>query len=301
VTTIETVQRLTPLGVAFYDLLTDAVVTDGLVVSARPSTRAGRFRPASRTPSGVHVVAGIPGLRDVEFPRPAPGDRTDLEDLPSSASVDADVLVEDRLHRFVPMVFQIATPRRGVATAADALARCSALVWSVPGDLPLFLMSSPQRSLPPTTAVVRACLRHHATMAPAAHAVLVVDTPESRNVGVADAAGNVVVAFAHPSFAATAPESTPPGSHGIPTSEQRWTLTVGIRWEPGALAFPAGIDVPRVHSLLCQRAGTVFADDAAAGGPSTSTVLAYGTPLVLRTDGATDPSRQSFLFVEPAP
>jgi hypothetical protein len=302
VNVIETVQRLTPLGLVFHDLLTDAAITDGLVVSSRPSQRPGRYRPADRTPSGVHVVSGIPGLRDLEFPRPAPGERAEVDDLPSGFDVDVDVLVEDRLDRFLPTVLRIAAPSRGLATAADALAGCSALVWSVPDDLPLFLMSSPQRSIPPTTAVVRACLRHHVTMAPAAHAVLVVDAEGSRSVGVADANGNVVVAFAYPSFAAaTPPDSTPPGSHGIPTTDQNWTITVGVRWEPGVLSFPDGTDLPRIHSVLCQRDGTVFADDAGAGGPTIPAVLRYGLPLVLGTGGVTDPARTSFLFVEPAP
>jgi hypothetical protein len=299
---IETVQRTTPLGVAFFDLLTDAPITDGLLVSVRPSAHTGRFRAGTPTPSGVHVLSGIPGLRDVEFPRVAPGERADLDDLPSGADIPVDVLVEDRLRRFLPTVLTVNAPHRGVVTAADALAGCASLVWSVPAETPMFLVSGPDRSIPSTTAVVRACLRHRTTMTPAAHAVLVVECAGQRVVGVADAGGNVVVAFPYPGFAAAAvPGSIPAGSHGVPTAEQHWSVTVDVRWAPTTLSFPAGVEIPRVHTVFCQRAGTVVDHDA---GPATSTLdaqLAYGVPLVLGTQGVTDPERRSFLFVEPAP
>jgi hypothetical protein len=300
---IETVQRVTPLGVAFHDLLTDAPITDGLVVSARPSARTGRFRRAAATPRGIHLIADIPGLEALEFPRPQPGRRAEVDldaaELPSGAAVDVDVLVEDRLGRFVPTVLQLVAPHRGVATAFDALAGCSTLAWSIPDDTPMFLMSSPQRSIPPTTAVVRACLRHHATLEPAAHAVLVVDTPAGRNLGVADTTGNVVVAFAYPPFDVVPAVSPPEGSHGIPTADQRWAVDVGVRWQPGALEFPPGVAIPRVHTVLCQQAGAVFVSDAGPATASLAAELRYAAPLVLGTAGVTDPARAAYLFVEP--
>jgi hypothetical protein len=302
---IETVQRVTPLGVAFHDLLTDAAITDGLVVSARPSVRTGRFRQAYTSPRGIHHLADIPGLRELEFPRPRPGERAevdlDVAALPSGPTVDVDVLVEDRLRRFLPTVLQLLAPRAGIATALDALAGCSTLAWSIPDEMPMFLMSSPQRSIPPTTAVVRACLRHHTTLEPAAHAMLVIDTPAGRNLGVADSSGDAVVAFAYPQFTGMAVTSPPEGSHGVPTADQQWPVEVGVRWEPDALSYPAGVPIPRVHSVFCQRPGAVHALDA---GPATAAVsfdLRYTTPLVLSTGGISDPSRASYLFVEPAP
>lgn len=298
---IETVQRVTPLGVAFHDLLTDTRVTDGLAVSARPAEHVGRFRASTPSFSGVHVISGIPGLRDAEFPRPAPGQRGDFDDLPS-AGMQLDVLVEDRFRRFLPTVVQLDAPRRGVALAADALSGCSALVWSVPTDTPMFLMSGPERSIPSTSAVVRACLRDRVTGAPAAHAVLVVETAASRFVGVADRLGNVVVAFAYPSFeSATTPGSTPAGSHGIPTAEQHWPVTIDIRWDPQALGFPSGVDIPRVHTVFCQRAGSIHPDDSGPATATTAATLEYGVPLMLRTTDPTTPDRGSYLFVERAP
>ncbi|GES36253.1 hypothetical protein RAJCM14343_1504 [Rhodococcus aetherivorans] len=291
---------MTPLGVAFYDLLTDAPITDGLTVSARASDQIGAFRAAVPTPSGVHAISGLPVLRNVECPRPGSGERLELDDLPSGFGVAIDVIVEDRYGRFLPTAMRIVAPRRGLVVAADALAGCAALAWSVPDDMPMFLMSGPQRSVPASSAVVRACLRDHATMAPAAHAVLVIETALSRTVGVADATGNVLVAFPYPEFdVTTLPGSTPAGSHGIPTAAQHWPVTVEVRWDPSELSFPSGVDIPRIHSVFCQRPGLVFPDDAAAGAPSSAGVLQYGVPLVLASAN-TAADRTSYLFVEPA-
>ncbi|MGY1776803.1 hypothetical protein ACI8AV_13160 [Geodermatophilus sp. SYSU D00804] len=300
-TVVETTQRFTPLGVAFWDLLTDAPITDGLVVSARPATASGRFRRGFATPGGVHALSAVPGLRDVEFPRPEPGARREFTDPPSGHGVEVDVLVEDRLGRFLPTVLRLAAPRRGVATAADALAGCTTLVTDVPQDLPMFLMSAPARSVPPSVAVVRASLRDRATGSPAGHSVVVVEAGAVRASGVADAAGNVVVAFPYPLFhGAAPPESIPAGRPGIPTDEQQWPVTVRVRWAPETLSFPLGVGVPRAHTLYCQGAASIVTDDA---GPATGTMAAhldYGRELQLATAGIADPRRSSFLYVERA-
>jgi hypothetical protein len=301
-TIIETVQYRTPLAVAFHDLLTDARITDGLVVSGRRSSRGGRFRAGHPTSSGVYVLSSLPFLRDAEFPHPAPGKRDEIDDLPSAETVDVDVLVEDRLGRFLPTVLLLSAPHYDVVIAADALSACSTLAWSVPPDTPMFLMAAPARALPRTTAAVRASLRHHGTGAPAAHAVLVVETPVGRTVGVADGKGNVLVALPYPDFAVSGtPGSIPAGSHGIPTLDQHWPITVGVRWQPSTLSFPVGVDVPYVHSIFCQRAGTLFAADNGPGHPSLTDTLKYGVELQLTTGGVTDPLRTSYLFIESAP
>lgn len=248
------------------------------------------------------MLSGLPALRAAETPHPLPGERVEADDLPSAETVDVDVLVVDRGGRFLPTALLLAAPLDRVATAADVLSAAPTLVLSLPDDIPMFLMSSPIRSFARTTAVVRADLRHHGTGEAAAHAVLVVETPVGRTVGVADGDGNVVVAFPCPDFATSvAPGSIPAGSHGIPTLEQQWPVTVSVRWQPTALTFPAGVDVPYVHTVFGQAAAAVFDDDAGPSRPSIAATLTYGAELALATDGVTDPVRGSYLFVEPAP
>lgn len=306
-TTIETIQSVTPIGVELWDLLADSRVTDGVVVSARPTGRGGRFWPAYRTPSGIHAITGVPALRDIEYPRPGAGRRVELEDLPSDAVVDVDVLVEDRTGRFVPTVFRVTVPGRDVATVADALGGCASLAVSLPDDLPVFVLSAPGRSFGAGTAVVRAGLRRHdpevGRDVPAAHALLtVVDPAGARHVGVADVDGNVVVPLPYPAFAA--PLGSDPvsaGAHGVPTDQQRWSLTIELRHEPDALSYPRGVAVPHADTVFCQRQGSLLRVE---GDPAVATIdveLAYGRELVLATDGVTDPARAGFLHVEVAP
>jgi hypothetical protein len=307
VTTIETIQSYTPIGVELWDLLTDTRVTDGLAVSARPTGRSGRFWPAYRTPSGIHAVTGVPALREIEHPRPTPGRRVDLEDLPSDAGIDVDILVEDRQGRFLTSVFRVQAPRPGVSTTADALAGCAALAVSLPDDLPMFVISAPGRSFPASMAVVRACLRRrdqeNDAEVPAAHAVVtVVDPAGERHAGVADVDGNVVVAFPYPAFAS--PLGSDPvsaGAHGVPTMEQRWPLTVEVRCQPDLLTYPDGVGVPHAHTLFCQRPGRIRRVDGDPTVPSIDVELEYGRELVLATRDVPDPERAGFLHLEGGP
>jgi hypothetical protein len=76
-TAIESVQHRTPLAVAFHDSQTDAPITDGLVVSGRRAERGSRFRAGHPISSGVHVLSGLPVLRDAELSHPGAGERDD--------------------------------------------------------------------------------------------------------------------------------------------------------------------------------------------------------------------------------
>ncbi|GAA2153649.1 hypothetical protein FHX52_1693 [Humibacillus xanthopallidus] len=299
-TIVETVQVRTPLAVAFHDLVSDAPITDGLLVSARRAGR-GRFRPGRPTPSGAHVLSGLPFLRDVEVPVVAPGAIIEDNEDPSGPAYHVDVLVQDTMGRFLPTVIALRAPLDHVATAADALSACSSLAWSLPSDTPMFLMSAPTRALARTTAVVRASLRDKATDNEAGHAVVVVEASAGRAIGVADARGNVVVAFPYPLFAMPGtPGSVPAGTHGIPTRDQTWRVTVTVRWQPASLEFTAGLDVPFAHSVFCQHTASIVGDDGAPGVPAIDRTLRYGEDLTLTTDGV-DPTRTSYLFVEQAP
>ena len=299
---LETVQYRTPLAVAFHDLLGEGAITDGLSVSARRVGHQGPFRTGYPTPSGTHVLAGLGFLRDEETPHPLPGGRVEPDDDPSIRTVDVEVLVEDRLGRFLPTVLLLTAPLDHVATALDALALAPALAWSVPAETPMFLLSTPTRMVPRTTALVRASVRVHSSGAPAAHALIAVDTPVCRVLGAADLGGNAVVAFPYPEFDPSgAPGSLPAGSHGTPTLDQQWPVTVTVRFQPSALASPRGVAVPYAHALLSQGVASVFADDAGPAQPALAATLHYGAELQLETGGVAERDRKSYLYVEPAP
>lgn len=302
-TRIETVRTFTPLGIDFWDLLTDGPITDGLVATAYPSGRAGAVRSGVSL-SGVHAFWGLPGLRGVEYLAPD----ADLESLLlSGPSQDFDVLVVDRRGRFLPTVVQLTAPILGLATAADALAGCSPPGGSFPEDMPLFLLSAPARNLPAGTAAIRAQLVDRGTGEPAAHAVLRATVDGTPWLGVADERGAVVVALPYPPFAAgpagSFADSVPAGAHGVPTDDQTWAVTIEVRAQPSALEsstaldFPPEVATPRLHSVLCQGAAGVW--DATGDGAAAAQLirdLRYGRDLVVTTEG----SDRSELLIERA-
>lgn len=284
----ETIHRFAPLGIDFWDILSDAPITDGLIATATVSGVAHRPLRSQVTPAGVHAFIGIPGLRDIEFPKP--GSSPPVDDLPSSVSLLVDVLVIDRLGRFLPTAIRLEAPKRGLATASDALAGCPPAA-SLPEDAPVFLMSAPTRDVPSTVASIRAQIVERATGIPAAHAVVGAEVGGTRWVGFADGEGSLLLPFPYPGFAGALPgslgDSIPAGSHGVPTDTQHWTVTIDVRWEPAVHEIPAITDVPHMHSLLCQAGAEVWNDVSDASATNQlATELRYGRDLVLSTAGA---------------
>lgn len=302
---LETIRRLTPLGIELWDFLTDAPVTDGLTATAYPVTGPASPVTGVRTPSGVLAFHGLPGLHDAEYPDP-----DGPADLPSSPTADFDVLVRDARGRFNDVVLRVTAPLLGVATAADALADCPGAL-SFPEGARVFLFSAPSRPLPAGTGAIRAQILARIgegageQRVPAPYAVVKVDVAGGQWVGVADRNGAALVPVPYPAFGGgfggSLADSIPPGSHGTPTYDQVWPVTVEVSSEPGALEFPARLDEPpRLGSVLCQAAASVWLDTADDDPqPQLTTELTYGRDLVLAT---TDPGgRRELLIDRPAP
>jgi hypothetical protein len=62
---IERLTRVAPLGLRFFDAVTQQVV-GGLAVTAWPAATPAQQMPLFANPSGVHVLQHAPGLRDFE-------------------------------------------------------------------------------------------------------------------------------------------------------------------------------------------------------------------------------------------
>ena len=298
---LETTRRLTPLGIDFWDFLTELRITDGLSATAHPLRGSGSPVRGQRTPSGVIAFHGLPGLRDAEYPDPdgAPGL------LPSEPSADFDIVVRDGHGRFNDVAVGVSAPLLGLVTAADALGDCSAAAFSFPGDAPLFLFSAPSRSLPPGVGAIRAQVFGRVMggpeelQMPAAHAVLKVTVAGQVWLGVADAMGTVLVPVPYPAFAGgfsgSLGESIPAGSHGTPTNDQLWPVTVEVWSQPDALQFPKGSAVPRLGSVLCQGTAGIWLDPAdPAPQPDLAAELRFGRDLILFT--GTDETRRDLLI-----
>lgn len=254
----------TPLGVRFWDAAREAPVGPGLELVAWPEHAPGLRRRGSLTRAGVYLLQGLPGLAALE----RPADEPPASPPPSRRFV---VEVRDRERRFVPVVFRLDLPYRGIYPTASQ---------SSPGGGPpgFYLFSAPTRP-PAGLAVLRAELREPGG-APAAHALVEVQGPDSTWYGVADAGGTAAVMFAYPPFGATPPTS-PPRPAALASQPQRWPISVRVRYQPSAQIVPPGSLLPELPSLFAQSLAPIRPTAAAPPVSALAEELEFGRELVL--------------------
>lgn len=266
---LDTVTAVAPLGLRFADAATGAAVGDGLAVTVYAAGRPWRTVAAVPNRSGVYVARGLPGLRDAES---GAGDDVYWAAVSRRPFV---VEVSDTQGRYLPTRFNADLPARGLF--APPCVRPA----SPPGvDVPVLLYSAPSRTPPPGMAAVRAELFDPVTAGgvPAAWAVLTVVPPGGPGaIGVADDQGRVVVFFPYPEPAPFVPGS--PASSVASLTFQSWPLALRVAYAP-----PTSPPGPDLCPMLSQPPATLWAD-AARTQPLTAGTLAYGQPLVLRSQG----------------
>ena len=267
---LETVLIVTPLGIRFWDAARDVAVDSGLVVRARPETAPTETGQATRTRSGVYAFFGLPRMRAVEYP---------LTDGPASPPAGGRYIVDvaDSERRFVPVAFQVDVPFEGIYPVGLG---ASPAGGGAPG---FYLFSSATRTTGADLAVVRATLVEAATAAPAAHAVVELTLPDSRRViGLADAGGQVALAFPYPRFATVI--SSPPQSTQAAREPPDWPILVRIQYAPAAQVALLPDLPPDLGSLLTQEGADIWASASGPPDAELSASLVFGRELVLRTD-----------------
>ncbi|MBN1978242.1 MAG: hypothetical protein JW918_12670 [Anaerolineae bacterium] len=285
---LDRVTIFTPLGIRFWDPVQDAQVKDGLIVTAYPEGTHRNGTCAFRTLSGVYAFRGLPGLHDVEYPDDG------FPDASPPVAARFIIQVFDERRRFLSIVFGADLPHYGVYPTHSPL--------SPPGDgLPgFYLFSAPTRLSAPSLAVVRAQLVERVDAAvrrPAAHAVLEVEVVGGGAwYGVADERGAVAVLFPYPTFTIATGLTSPVA---LPTAppQQAWNLNVRVRYDPAALSFSNGFQIPDLRSVFDQSPGSLWSTAVTQPGQPVSQMsaeLIFGRELVMRTDGG------STLLVSPA-
>lgn len=281
---LEELTSSAPLAVRFWDVVTDAVVGDGLAVTARPST-GGATALAQASPSGVHVFHTLATTRAAE--------RGPVGNF--GTTVAYDIHVVDGGRRFVPMVLSVPAPTAPVQPAGDGVA-----------GYPLF--SAATRSTPPGWLAVRADLANveapivgqQDAFQPASHAIVRVSCDGVPWLGVADAEGRVVVLLPAPAPEPPAAEPEPPPElEPEPEPEPEpgpdaqpvvgWPVTVEVCF--AALGDRLG-PPPHLNDLLAQSPSV--AGYPAGAASSFSTTVAPRGDLVLRSPNRSD------LLVNPA-
>lgn len=280
VVALERVTRVTPFGARFWDAATRRFIADRLRLrawrGADTSTRATEGFP---NPSGVMLLAGLPGLRELEN---GAGDDAYWAAAPVSPPHRYRVEFSDRAGRFLPYTFDAHLPWHGLYPAPYPDIVSPALLDAFP------LFSAPARPVPPALAAVRAQLRRSDDGRPAAWAL--VETFWNGTLlctGLADREGRVSLYFAYPE---PVPKHLQRVSPSQPYPEASWTLTMQVRHTPYAqdVTPPA---VERLERILAQEPRALL-DSLMPAANFTDRTLELGVELVVRSD----PS--SYLYVQ---
>ena len=285
---LDSFSLVAPLGVRFWDEISNSVVGDGLVITAYPLTNPEHRVQAFTSPSGVYVLRDLPGLRAIEN---GPGDAAFWANLPSKRPFAIEV--QDQYRRFQPFLLTADLPVRGLLTW-----ECGA-TESLPSPVSMVpLFSSPARPVPSEMAVLRADLWDQEADAPAAWAVLEAHIPGQPPVrGFADDAGRIVLIFPYPEpidFVFGDLISPPPGTAGLPLTQHEWTIQLQATYTH---LHPVPL-IPELCTTLTQPVAHLWVD-AANKHPLTEVTLRFGQELVVRSYDFGTGTQLPVLYITP--
>jgi hypothetical protein len=268
---IERVVRVTPLGLRFWDAVTNAAVGQGLTVEAYPQGQPFQRVASFLTIGGFHAFRNLPGMHDIESGQVALG-----------AAIGRPFVIEvsdPTLRRFLPFSITTDLPVQGlfpwlVGPTASPLG-------SPPGSPPVPLFSLPSRPVPTGMAAVRADLWDAVADTAANGALLEVSAPGvPATVGMADEQGRVMVVLPYP-------EPPPPLlSHGSPLSgsgplsQQAWPVRLRVCYEPRPTA-----DFPDLSRALRQQPANLQVS-LGTNQAFMDTTFRFGQDLIAQTQNA---------------
>ena len=269
------VTLVAPLGVRFWDPVSERVVSDGLIAYAAAAANPRRRVQAVTSPSGVHVFRNLPGLREFEN---GTGDAPFWARHPPR--LEFIVTVEDLTRQFQPFSFTVRLPVRDLLPwECDPSGSPPKPIAAVP------LFSTPNRAVPGGFAVIRAELWDEVTGSPAAWAMVEAQLPAASPVrGLADRDGRVALIFPYPEppgEAIASPPGSPPHAAGLSMFRQTWDVALSAYYAPRQPA-PAA---PDLCDALLQPVATLWADETRAQ-PLGTQILQFGRDLIVRSAGA---------------
>jgi hypothetical protein len=262
----------TPLGIRFWDPAFDRPVTDNLQVTARLEQTSYPVATAFRTASGIYAFQGLPGLYPIEHP---------VIDEPPIASPPFQkrftVTVSDLQDRFLPLLFQVdlPLPYEGIYPAPQNQATGDSFAK-------FYLFSAPARPTSPGLAAVRGQVVDYYTGVPAAFVCLEITVNGQKMYGIADDRGVLAILLPYPPLASTLGGS-PPGLKLSALGDQRWEVTITVRYNQASLEYPPGAEIPDLRSIINQPLGLAWLTEDGLPAPSITFDLTFGKDLILRT------------------
>ena len=293
---LERLSILAPLGIRFRDTVSQALIADGLIVTAYPFSSPLRRVQGFPNRSGTYVLHNLPGMRDIEQ---GAGDEEFWANLPPKRPFVVEVVDANR--RFQPFSLTVDLPVRGLLTL-------ECLLGSPPdaGMPAIPLYSAPARTAPGAMAVLRTTLavpqaplhpQDPLTTLPAAWAMLEVHSAGQPPVrGFADAQGRVALIFPYPEPLDFADDPEDPTSlaAGLPLTEQIWAVQLQAMYTP-LLPVPP---IPDLCAILMQSPAQLW-QDSAQTQQLAEVQLRFGQELVVRSHDTATGQPLSNLFITP--
>jgi hypothetical protein len=283
-----------PLGLRFWDTVSEQAVADGLIVTAYPLGQPDSARrvQAHVNQSGVYVFRHLPGLRRVEA---GEGDALYWSSPPASRAFIVEVIDLER--RFQSFLLDAELPFRGLFETVCGAGQSPPL--GAPATVPLF--SSAARQVSGAMAVLRAELWDPLAGRAASWATITARIAGQRPVtGMADADGRLALFFPYPEAVDLLPES--PLVTGTSLMQQEWTIQLEAAYDrlaPLSFGQVGGTALQELCALINQSPATLWAE-ASPAEPLTETKLNYGQEIILRSQSTTDSHPPSVLLVTPA-
>lgn len=280
---LETIGVYTPLGIRFWDPVTEQQIREDLRVTAWPADAPSHAVTAYRSRSDIYVLQGLPGLRDLEYP----GDGDDSSGSPPPQRPFV-IQVEDARRRYLPAAraVDLPLPYRGLYPRQSTL-------YSPSTDAPpgFLLLSTVARQRPSWMAGIYGELYDQANGRRAAHALIQAFVGGEEAYGLSDADGGFAIWLPYPSIAQDIAGSPPPALGLGSLFGQRWPLELRVLYHPDhQIALPR-TDLPDYLSLLTQPLADLWLESPDVGAsPGLAEVwsgsLDYGRELTVTTLGA---------------
>lgn len=275
----ESITRLAPFGIRFWDEVSRRVIRDGLRVVAYPPYSPERRTQALVNSHGIYALLGLPGLRDIEY------------DLPITRKYPFIIEFTDDRNQFQPFLLSTELPWTGLFIWSCGSVNSPQIVSPMelaPTFVPLY--STPVRTIPSGLAVVRAELWDPWLQAPAAFAqMMVFYRGQFVAQSFANAAGHIAVIFPYPEL------RNWPGSPAAPGTQPTWTIQLYAAYAP-----QAGIQViPDLCITLTQPPANLW-DDESLTQQLPAITLVFGQELVVQSTSTGERTPPSVLLITPA-
>ena len=293
----DTVTLRAPLTLRLRDVSDLSLIRDDVLVTATETSPARRCLTLMATPGGTWTAPRVPGLRPELASNPA---------LWPAVAQPFELQVTDPRNRYLPLRLVTSLPAAapigwpGFASLPAGVRAALLPAGSPPGAQPDFVPLFPgtDRAAPGARAEVRA----HLALAnagvpggPASFAVMTVSIAGLvRGVGVADAAGAILVSFPYPLLPTPTPAERAAG-----TTRFEWLVSIAVYC--GQLPVSADGVPPLLSDILAQlnRTPSRVLSQLDALTPLPEQTLRVRQPLVLRSARAA-PDKPSSLFLIPA-